>query len=214
MPDVSHFKYPGDDNVYDVMDETARAGIDTLNTEVADKAPTNHASSATTYGRATASVYGHAKVINNLTTSSHTNGYALSAYQGYLLKQEVDGKVAQSDSYTPASDTATYNGLTITFVRSMGTVHVTIRGTLTAEIASSSAYVTLCDIPTGFQPSSSEYHLWYQLMSRQYYGQINCTTSKNKIQIGYTRKIADEATTSIPSGAALYIRFSYACDTV
>lgn len=47
--------------------------------------PTSHASSATTYGVGTAASYGHCKTINNVTTNSHTNGNALSAYQGYLL---------------------------------------------------------------------------------------------------------------------------------
>lgn len=49
------------------------------------RTPTSHASTGTTYGVGTTSSYGHCKTINNLTTSSHTNGYALSAYQGYLL---------------------------------------------------------------------------------------------------------------------------------
>lgn len=179
---------------------------------IPSKAPISHASSDTTYGGATASVYGHAKVLNNLTTSSHTSGNALSAYQGYVLKQAVDGKVAQGDSYTPAKTTATYNGLTITFVRAMGTVHVTMRGTLTAEIASQSGYVTLSAIPTGFGLSSQEYSLWYTVLGALYYGQFRINSGN--LQIGYTRKIADAITSNIPSGTSLYARISYACDTV
>lgn len=50
-------------------------------------APQNHASTATTYGVGTSSNYGHTKIINNLTTSSYSDGQALSAYQGYQLNQ-------------------------------------------------------------------------------------------------------------------------------
>lgn len=60
-----------------------------LKTTVNGKAPTNHASSATTYGLGTTSLYGHVKTINNLTQASHQNGTALSAYQGKVL----DGKM-------------------------------------------------------------------------------------------------------------------------
>lgn len=52
-------------------------------------APISHASSATTYGVGTASNYGHCRVINNLTTSSATNGYALQAYQGKVLNNKI-----------------------------------------------------------------------------------------------------------------------------
>lgn len=53
------------------------------------KAPTSHASSDTTYGVGTASNYGHCRVINNLTTSSATDGYALQAYQGKVLNDKI-----------------------------------------------------------------------------------------------------------------------------
>lgn len=58
--------------------------------EIANKAPKSHASSGTTYGVGTTSNYGHCRVINNLTTSSATNGYALQAYQGKVLKDLID----------------------------------------------------------------------------------------------------------------------------
>lgn len=60
-----------------------------IQTQLNGKAPTSHASSATTYGVATSSSYGHAKVIDNLTTSSINNGYALHAHQGYLLDNRL-----------------------------------------------------------------------------------------------------------------------------
>lgn len=52
--------------------------------------PKSHAASGTTYGVGTSSNYGHCRVINNLTTSSATNGYALQAYQGKVLKDSID----------------------------------------------------------------------------------------------------------------------------
>lgn len=62
--------------------------------------PKNHASTATTYGVATSSNYGHTKIINNLTTSSYADGQALSAYQGKIL----------SDKITNANDRITSTG--------------------------------------------------------------------------------------------------------
>lgn len=49
--------------------------------------PTGHASTAGTYGLGNATMYGHVKTINKLSTSSYVSGEALSAYQGYLLNQ-------------------------------------------------------------------------------------------------------------------------------
>lgn len=49
------------------------------------KAPNNHASTGASYGLGTTANYGHVKTINGLTQSSHVNGTALSAYQGYIL---------------------------------------------------------------------------------------------------------------------------------
>lgn len=51
--------------------------------------PISHASSATTYGVGTTANYGHCMTINNLTTSAHANGKALSAYQGYVLNSKI-----------------------------------------------------------------------------------------------------------------------------
>ena len=69
------------------------------NSNLSGKAPTNHASSATTYGIGTTSAYGHCMTINGLTQSSHANGKALSAYQGYVLNQSIKTKVGKSDVY-------------------------------------------------------------------------------------------------------------------
>ena len=69
------------------------------------RTPTSHRASATTYGVGNASYYGHCRVINNLTKSSHTDGYALSAYQGYILKQDVEGKASSTHNHTKSDIT-------------------------------------------------------------------------------------------------------------
>ena len=68
------------------------------------KAPTSHASSSSTYGLGTTANYGHVKTINGLTQSSHSDGTALSAYQGYLLNNAISGKADSSDIPTKTSD--------------------------------------------------------------------------------------------------------------
>ena len=68
----------------------------TTHQDISGKAPNNHASSATTYGVATTSNYGHVKIANNLTTSSFSSSapVVLTAYQGKLLKGYVDAKLS------------------------------------------------------------------------------------------------------------------------
>lgn len=63
-----------------------------INTALSNKAPKSHSSSATTYGVGTTSNYGHNKVINDLNHNSFGNGESLSAYQGYVLKNTINGK--------------------------------------------------------------------------------------------------------------------------
>lgn len=69
--------------------------------------PTSHRATGTTYGVGNASYYGHCRCVNNLTKSSHTDGYALSAYQGYVLKNEVDAKINTSSISTGISSSST-----------------------------------------------------------------------------------------------------------
>lgn len=77
------------------------------------RTPTAHASSSTTYGVGSTSEYGHVKTVNGLTTASHSSGLALSAYQGKVLKDEVDGKVPTSrkvNGKALSSDVILYGG--------------------------------------------------------------------------------------------------------
>lgn len=72
-------------------------------------APQYHRSTDTTYGIGSENYYGHNKVINNLTTASYTEGESLSAYQGKVLKDAIDGKQA---SITGGASTITSSNLT------------------------------------------------------------------------------------------------------
>lgn len=87
-----------DKNVY-VGDTGAQLG------EIANKAPKSHASSGTTYGVGTTDNYGHCRVINNLTTASATNGYALQAYQGKVLNDKITKLQKMTVNSTTEQDT-------------------------------------------------------------------------------------------------------------
>ena len=76
-----------------------------MDTSLNGKAPTSHSSDNTTYGVGTTSKYGHVKTINSLTQSSHSNGTALSAYQGKILKGLIDNKANSSHTHTKSDIT-------------------------------------------------------------------------------------------------------------
>ncbi len=71
-----------------------------ITSEVNAKAPTNHASTGTSYGVGSTSNYGHVKTINALNQASHSDGTALSAYQGKILKDLVDSKAPGTHTHT------------------------------------------------------------------------------------------------------------------
>ena len=87
---------------------TAHNGDSSAHSSLFDaKAPKSHAVNASTYGLGTTGVYGHCKTVNNVTTSAHSNGLALSAYQGKVLKGLVDAKVATSSISNNISSSST-----------------------------------------------------------------------------------------------------------
>lgn len=67
-----------------------------------NKAPTSHASSATTYGVGTSVNYGHLKIANNLSTASFDASapVALSAYQGKVLNDGLSDKAPTNHQST------------------------------------------------------------------------------------------------------------------
>ena len=116
-----------------------------IQTQLNGKAPTSHASSATTYGVATSSSYGHAKVIDNLTTNSVNNGYALHAHQGYLLNNRLeDVEDIICTRFTMESTTNKYDmivkNLSISnpiMIRINGTIIANAKGRIVADVNSS-----------------------------------------------------------------------------
>ena len=81
-----------------------------INNKPSSFTPSSHASSSTTYGAGTSTNYGHVRLGNNLTQSS-SGQYALDAYQGKLLKDEVDGKLGRN-----MTDIEQWNESTSTYV--------------------------------------------------------------------------------------------------
>ena len=75
--------------------ENTKESIANVDTKVATRAPTNHATSATTYGRGTNTMYGHVKIINDLTNGGRNDstyayaGEALAANQGKVLDDKI-----------------------------------------------------------------------------------------------------------------------------
>lgn len=94
-------------NESNISDNTEN--IENANTNITKKAPTSHASSATTYGVGTTSNYGHCKLANSLTTSSHTDGVALSAYQGKVLNTKFNNYKLKGD-FAVVTATTNYGG--------------------------------------------------------------------------------------------------------
>ena len=88
-------------NAYDTLKDL----IDTNTTNIGKKAPTNHASTATTYGVGTASNYGHVKLSDayssdNSATGAAANSIAASSWAVYRayssLSTVISGKLASS----------------------------------------------------------------------------------------------------------------------
>ena len=135
------------------------------------KAPTSHASSSSTYGLGTTANYGHVKTINGLTQSSHSDGTALSAYQGKVLKDAIDAKPDSSDIPTKTSDltndsnyisTSSTSGL----IKNDGTIDTTSYSTFSGSyndlsnkptIPSASSTVPSADTTSGSYGSGTSY---------------------------------------------------------
>lgn len=95
----------------DNKDSAIRSTIDTINTNLAAKAPTNHASTSTTYGIGTASNYGHVKISDNYNATG-------AAASGLVPSQKAlnDGLATKAESSiidvsTPSVTWATDGGV-------------------------------------------------------------------------------------------------------
>lgn len=121
--------------------------------------PTSHASSASTYGLGTTANYGHVKTINSLSQSSHSDGTALSAYQGYVLNWHI-----ANGNFTVRFKTGTIN---------------LADGTSGAKTATIN--LTSTDVPSG-------YGVWYVLASLGNYP-LPYHTSTNTARATYVSDI-------------------------
>ena len=165
------------------------------------KAPTSHASSSSTYGLGSTSNYGHVKTINGLTQSSHSDGTALSAYQGKLLKDAIDAKPDSSDIPTKTSDltndsnyisTSTTSGL----IKNDGTIDTTSYSTF------SGSYNDLSNKPT--IPSASSTTPSADTTSGSYgsgtsYARSNHTHPKSSLYAEATHSHTKSQITDFPS---------------
>lgn len=83
--------------------------------------PISHESTEWTYGVGTSANYGHCRIIDNLTSSANKSGYALSAYQGYVIdnkigtKQIVSLSLLSCSQSTYVSDGGTWDNVKGTF---------------------------------------------------------------------------------------------------
>ena len=91
-----------------------------INTALNGKAPTSHASTNGNYGLGNATMYGHVKTINKLSTSSYVNGESLSAYQGKVLNDTINTK---QDKLVSGSNIKTINNQSL-----LGSGNISISG--------------------------------------------------------------------------------------
>jgi len=94
----------------------------TANITVADstKAPIAHASAVNTYGLGTTVNYGHVKIINDLTQKSHIDGTVLSAYQGKVLNDKINGLLPNSLTFTSSGTWVCPPGISRTYAVLIG----------------------------------------------------------------------------------------------
>ena len=95
---------------------------------VLKRTPINHASQGSAYGLSTTTEYGHSKLIDNLTTSSLTEGQALAARQGNVLANDM-GQVETSTTAAYAHSAGEYFILIGQFVKCLQ--NIAVGGTIT-----------------------------------------------------------------------------------
>lgn len=94
----------GNNYSWEKVDDADLQGFITADTANATFAPKAHAVNASTYGLGTTGVYGHVKIVNGLTQTGYVDGRALSAYQGKVLKDLVDGCVVDIELVPKTTD--------------------------------------------------------------------------------------------------------------
>ena len=121
--------------------------MDTQGNLLPYNAPRYHADEADIYGLGSTTRYGHVKLINNLLASSWTAGEALTAYQGYLLKEMFDS-ISTDTVITDVFDVAANNyangniSCTKSGYKAIGIVGYQVSGTGQTQISSSMMHVS------------------------------------------------------------------------
>lgn len=111
--------------------------------------------------------------------------------------------------FGPSEESYTYNGLTITAVRTGGCVQIKVNGTPSAEIASGSDYVTIATVSAPFRPTTNGSFIAYQTYgSSGKRAQINVTNAGN-VRIGYSRAL-DGTAENIAAGQSVFLQACYA----
>lgn len=121
--------------------------VDTDGNLLPYNAPRYHADEADTYGLGSTTRYGHVKLINNLLASSWTAGEALTAHQGYLLKEMFDS-ISTDTVITDVFDVAANNyangniSCTKSGYKAIGVVGYQVSGTGQTQISLSMMHVS------------------------------------------------------------------------
>lgn len=149
------------DGIHDFgQNKTQRTINSEVNTALGGKAPTNHASTSTTYGKGTSSNYGHVKISDSLTdtTPAATGGVVPSM----KAVSDLSGAVSDLTDYThnvstakiAANNTTNISSGTITSIKSGNLVQIS--GQIKAASAGIGAWLqTLCTLSSEAKASTA-----------------------------------------------------------
>lgn len=152
----------------------------------------NHATSQPTYGLGNRSQYGHTKVTDDFTMTAYVDGYALSAYAGYLLQRQITALQRENadtgwKNLTLSSGViAASTGAGTPQYRKIGN-HVFVRGSVSYDVSASDSK-TIATLPTGFRPNKVPYDITACANNRLGQKHIN---SSGGVVVDYVVNVAD-----------------------
>ena len=157
--------------------------------------------------------------VNALTTVTELNTTDLipaviaASNEGRAISAaNLAAQVAEINDNGPVRESFTFNGLTITAVRTGGCVQLTISGTLTADLAVASTYVQVCTLSEEFRKATYGSAVWYIWYNSNTYGQIRIATD-GVVSLGHARG-NDGASKNLTSGSAIYCATTFPGRTV
>ena len=137
-----------------------KADISTLNANVSQKAPTDHASSTTLYGQGTATEYGHVKVADSGNASAAT-GTAASPQMVSQVAGQVSSLTEQWGAAPASIGSALSSGCSVSAWGKVVTVvcsGVSVPGNVKTQIGALGAQYAPAVVTTGTVESSSSGH--------------------------------------------------------